>query len=64
MLWLWRFLLYGFLGFLLEVAFARVIHSPKLDRKCLLLLPLCPVYGFGAILILWLTEILDAGPLG
>ena len=40
MLWLWRFLLYGFLGFLLEVAFARVIHSPKLDRKCLLLLDL------------------------
>lgn len=64
MLWFWRFLLYSFLGFLLEVAFARAIRSPKLDRKCLVLLPLCPVYGFGAVLILWLARRLDAGPLG
>ena len=64
MLWLWRFILYSFLGFLLEVAFARAVRSPKPDRKCLLLLPLCPVYGFGAALILWLAWRLDAGPLG
>jgi uncharacterized membrane protein len=63
LLWLWRFLLYSFLGFLLEVVFAHVVHHPKKDRKCLLLLPLCPVYGLGAVLILWLVRRLAAGPL-
>lgn len=43
---------YSFLGFLLEVAFARVTHNPKRDRKCFYFLPLCPVYGLGALLIL------------
>ena len=64
MLWFWRFILYSFLGFLLEVAFARATNSAKQDRKCLLILPLCPVYGFGAQLILYLAERLNAGPLG
>jgi uncharacterized membrane protein len=62
-LWLWRFLFYSFCGFLLEVVFARVTHHPKKDRKCLLLLPLCPVYGLGAALILWFSQLLHAGPL-
>lgn len=48
---LWYVLFYSFLGFLLEVAFARATHHPKKDRKCFLLLPLCPVYGVGALLI-------------
>ncbi len=52
---LWYFIIYSFCGFLLEVAFARAIRHPKRDRKCLLLLPLCPVYGLGACLILWLA---------
>ena len=52
MRWLWYFIIYSFCGFLLEVAFARAIGHPKRDRKCLLLLPLCPVYGLGACLIL------------
>lgn len=60
--WLWYFYLYSFLGFLLEVAFARLSGHPKRDRKCLLLLPLCPVYGLGACLILWLAP-RGAGPL-
>ncbi len=47
----WQFLLYSFAGFLLEVLFARMTHSPKPDRKCFLLLPLCPVYGLGGVLI-------------
>ena len=62
MRWLWYFIIYSFLGFLLEVAFARAIRHPKRDRKCLLLLPLCPVYGLGACLILWLAP-LGNGPL-
>ena len=57
MLWLWRFLLYSFVGFGLEITFARIINHPKRDRKCLLLLPLCPVYGLGALLILWLSAL-------
>lgn len=56
---LWYFVLYSFLGFLLEVAFARVTHHPKKDRKCFLLLPLCPVYGVGALLIHWLAGMAD-----
>ena len=59
---LWYFLIYSFLGFLLEVVFARVTDHPKKDRKCFLLLPLCPVYGVGALLIHWLAGLLD-GPL-
>ena len=47
----WQFLLYSFLGFVLEVLFARTTKSVKQDRKCLFLLPLCPVYGLGALLI-------------
>ena len=57
MRWFWYFFIYSFLGFLLEVAFARAIRHPKRDRKCFLLLPLCPVYGLGACLILWLAPI-------
>lgn len=60
--WLWYFYLYSFLGFLLEVAFARASGHPKRDRKCLILLPLCPVYGLGACLILGLAP-LGSGPL-
>ena len=63
MLWFWRFVFYSFVGFLLEVAFARMTHHPKQDRKCFVLLPLCPVYGFGALLILWLSARWGSGPL-
>lgn len=49
---LWYFILYSFLGFLVEVAFARVVRAEKQDRKCFYFLPLCPVYGLGALLIL------------
>ena len=62
MRWLWYFIIYSFLGFLLEVAFARMVGHPKRDRKCFLLLPLCPVYGPGACLIVLLAS-LGRGPL-
>ena len=57
MRWLWYFIIYSFCGFLLEVAFARMAGHPKRDRKCFLLLPLCPVYGLGACLILLLAPL-------
>ncbi|MEA4954738.1 MAG: putative ABC transporter permease [Pseudoflavonifractor sp.] len=59
----WTFLFYSFCGFLLEVAFARVTHSSKQDRKCHLLLPVCPVYGVGALSILFLPAAVTAAPL-
>ena len=60
MRWLWYLIIYSFCGFLLEVAFARAIRHPKRDRKCLLLLPLCPVYGLGACLVVWLAPMVDS----
>ena len=54
--YLWYGLIYSVLGFFLEVAFARVTRAAKQDRKCHLLLPVCPVYGLGAVAILLLPE--------
>ena len=53
---LWIFLIYSFFGYLLEILFARAVGHPKRDRKCLILLPLCPVYGVGAMLIRFFTS--------
>ena len=59
----WQFLFYSFCGFCLEVVFARLTHSPKPDRKCHLLLPVCPVYGLGALSILLLPSAIRGAPL-
>ena len=61
--WFWYFLIYSFLGFLLEVGFARVTRCPKRDRKCRCILPLCPVYGLGAVCILALAALLGDRPI-
>lgn len=62
MIWFWYFVLYSFLGFLLEITYARVTGD-RPDRKCLLVLPLCPVYGLGACAILLLPRWVAAQPL-
>lgn len=55
MILFWYFLIYSFLGFLLEVAYAALTGGhPR--RKCQLLLPLCPVYGLGACTVLALSQ--------
>lgn len=59
----WQFLFYSFCGFLFEVSFARLIRHPKRDRKCHLVLPVCPVYGLGALAILALPGPVRASPL-
>lgn len=59
--WLWYFLLYSFLGFLLEVGYALWVGGDP-DRKCLLLLPLCPVYGLGACAVLLLPPFILRSP--
>ena len=58
--WFWSFLFYSFLGFLFEVAFARLTRNPKRDRKCFLIIPLCPVYGIRACLILLLAPLVKS----
>ncbi len=54
--WFWCFLCYSFLGFVIEVIFARVTGNPKRDRKCRYFLPICPVYGLGALAVMALPE--------
>ena len=52
----WSFILYSFLGFGLEVFYA-LLTGGRRDRKRTLLLPLCPVYGLGAVTILLLSRL-------
>lgn len=62
MRWIWNFYIYSFLGFVLEVVYARVIRARKRDRKCRLFLPICPVYGFGAVAITALPAVITTRP--
>ena len=57
-----EFLTYSFLGFLLEILYARLLGRGRHGRKCLLLLPLCPVYGLGALAILHMPLLLQSHP--
>ena len=57
------FLWYSFLGFLIEVGYTRLCRHPKQDRKCLLVLPLCPVYGLGAAAVLSMPWLILSQPL-
>lgn len=59
--WLWYFWIYSFLGWLVELAFAAAARSGDRRRRCLLFLPLCPVYGLGMLAVLALPP---ASPLG
>lgn len=49
---LWFFWIYSFGGYLLERAFAAATRAERRERKCFLLLPLCPVYGLGMLAVL------------
>jgi uncharacterized membrane protein len=53
--WFLTFLIYSFLGYCLEKAYAHIKRSPRKVRKCFLLLPLCPVYGLAMTALLALT---------
>ena len=61
MIWFWNFVFYSWLGFLLEVAYACFTGAHP-DRKCLLVLPLCPVYGLGACAIVLLSRLMPPLP--
>lgn len=62
MKWIWSFYLYSFLGFLLELCYARATGAKKQDRKCRFFLPICPVYGAGATAISLLPPTIAANP--
>ena len=62
LIWFWTFLTYSLTGFLMEVAFAAAVEGTA-GRKGLLVLPLCPVYGLGACLILLLPRWVQVRPL-
>ena len=62
MVYFWLFILYSFGGYLLEKAFAAATAAPLQVRKCLLLLPLCPVYGLGMLAVLVLPPGLRDSP--
>ena len=62
MVWFWYFLIYSFLGFLVEVVYVRAVGGAKRDRKCRILLPICP-YGLGALAVLALPPFVQARPL-
>ena len=54
--WFWNWCFFSFCGYLLEKGFAYGTRAEKQNRKCFILLPLCPVYGFSVIVVLALPE--------
>ena len=60
-LMLWTFWTYSFFGYLLERGYAAATRAPQLPRKGFLLLPMCPVYGLGALAVLALPPALSDG---
>ena len=48
---LWLFFIYAFLGWCMEVSFAA-LNTGKFVNRGFLNGPLCPIYGFGAVLVL------------
>ena len=57
---LWLFWTYSFFGYLLETGYAAAARGRQQARKGFLLLPMCPVYGFGALAVLALPAELTA----
>ena len=47
----WFFFIYAFFGWCAEVAYAAVCHGKFVNRG-FLCGPLCPIYGFGAVLVI------------
>ncbi|MCL2544777.1 MAG: putative ABC transporter permease [Clostridia bacterium] len=58
----WLFVAYSFLGFLLETGFAALRTGRLINRKTMLVLPLCPVYGLGGAALVLLSEHLPLPP--
>jgi Predicted membrane protein len=52
------FTIYSFLGWVLETAFAS-ITAKKFVNRGFLKGPICPIYGFGAVLVIQLSKLLS-----
>ena len=52
----WLFVAYSLLGFLLETGFTALRTGRLANRKTMLVLPLCPVYGLGGAALVLLHE--------
>ena len=49
------FFIYSFLGWIIETIYAFIIHGSFIKRG-FLFGPLCPIYGFGAVILLLITK--------
>lgn len=49
------FFIYSFLGWLIETIYAMFVHGYFVKRG-FLFGPICPIYGFGAVLLLMVTK--------
>jgi len=52
----WFFVSYSFLGFLLETGFTALRTGRLANRKTMLILPLCPVYGLCGVALVQMSE--------
>ena len=52
---LWLFFIYAFLGWCTEVSYAA-LKSGRFVNRGFLNGPVCPVYGFGVVIVLWVLE--------
>ena len=50
------FIIYSFIGFILETLYTLLTKGIFKMKKCFLINCLCPVYGVGALLILYTTR--------
>ncbi|MBP5359480.1 MAG: putative ABC transporter permease [Treponema sp.] len=57
----WYFILYSFIGWTIEVAFHAVTIG-KIINRGFLAGPICPVYGFGMIAVLFIMSFLPVNP--
>lgn len=55
------FFIYAFLGWIMEVIYALFIHGHFVNRG-FLFEPICPIYGFGAIILIMTTKKLYKRP--
>ena len=49
------FFIYSFLGWIIETIYAFIIHGGFVKRG-FLFGPICPIYGFGAVILLLATK--------
>ena len=52
---LWTFFVYAFLGWCMEVSFAA-LRTGKFVNRGFLNGPVCPIYGVGVVIVLWVLE--------